>query len=195
MGLASLSCSDDDSDDGGGGEGDNAVAEPELRDELLAMQAADQAERTGEASGNHDEERTDRLREIIAAFGWPTWDLVGRDGATAAWLMAQHSDLDVEFQRSALELLREAVEDGQASPGDLAYLEDRVAANSGEPQVYGTQIGCVDGHAVAGTIRDPEHVDERRAEVGLPPLEEYLASLEEDCAAEAAATEAGRGGG
>src|SRR6202008_822125 len=84
--------SDDSEDTSGEGEGDSEeggdVAEPELRDELLEMMDADQAERTGEVGANNDAERTARLGEIIDEHGWPTFELVGRDGATAAWVIA-----------------------------------------------------------------------------------------------------------
>jgi hypothetical protein len=159
---------------------DEDVAEPELRQELVDMMEADQDERTGVAETWNDEERTERLGEIIDEYGWPTWDLVGEDGATAAWLIAQHSDFDVGFQQDALELLREAVEADKASPGDLAYLEDRVALNTDEPQTYGTQIGgcSADGDVEpAVPIDDPDQVDERRAEAGLEPLADYYAEI------------------
>ena len=157
---------------------------PELQAELVEMQAADQAERTGEVAGNEDGQRTNRLAEIISEFGWPTRSLVGTDGSTAAWVIAQHSDQDVEFQERALVLMREAVEDEEADPTELAYLEDRVATNRGEPQMYGTQIGCVDGEAVPGPIAEEAGVDERRAAVGLQPLADYLAELADICAQE-----------
>lgn len=157
---------------------------PELQAELVEMQATDQAERTGEVAGNEDGQRTNRLAEIISEFGWPTRSLVGTDGSTAAWVIAQHSDQDVEFQERALVLMREAVEDEEADPTELAYLEDRVATNRGEPQMYGTQIGCVDGEAVPGPIADEAGVDERRAAVGLQPLADYLAELADICAQE-----------
>jgi Family of unknown function (DUF6624) len=170
-----------------GSDGSVDVAEPELRRELLDMQEADQAERTGESDGAWDDTpRTERLAEIIDEHGWPGHDLVGEDGASAAWVIAQHSDLDVEFQRRALDLMREAVEEDDADPTELAYLEDRVALADGGPQVYGTQIGCVDGAAQPAELADPDRVDERRAEVGLPPLADYLAELADACAAEAA---------
>lgn len=157
---------------------------PNLQAELVDLQAADQAERTGEVGGDGDSARTRRLAEIIEEHGWPTQSLVGKDGATAAWVIAQHSDQDVEFQERALELMRGAVEDGEADPTELAYLEDRVATNHGEPQIYGTQISCVDGEAVPGPIADEEIVDELRAEAGLEPLADYLAELAEICAQE-----------
>jgi hypothetical protein len=172
-------------DTGGGGDAD--VAEPELRTELLVMKDADQAERLGEATGNSDRERTERLREILDEHGWPTHDLVGEDGSTAAWVIAQHSDLDVDFQREAFDLMEAAVADDQADASELAYLEDRIAANTGRPQRYGTQIGCVDGEPTPGTpLAEPDRVDELREDVGLAPLDDYYAELEEACAAEAA---------
>ena len=161
----------------------------ELRAELLEMMEQDQAERSPEYTGEwNDQERTDRLSEIIEEHGWPGSDLVGDDGATAAWVIAQHSDLDPGFQQEALELMRPAVEAGLADPTELAYLEDRVALNSGGEQVYGTQIGCVDGVPQPAPLADPETVDERRTEVGLEPLADYLATLDEACADEAAAS-------
>lgn len=156
-----------------------------LHDELMAMFRRDQAGRTGGVDNEGDTARTERLKEIIEEYGWPTTDLVGKDGADAAWAIAQHSDLDPEFQGEALELIRAAAEDGQASWGNVAYLEDRVAAGAGKPQTYGTQIGCVRGRAKLATpLTEPERVDELRAEAGLEPLDDYLAELDEICAEE-----------
>lgn len=160
------------------------AADPVLRDELLAMLAADQADRaTAEPPDLRAEQsRTDRLAQVVAERGWPTRTLVGGDGATAAWAIAQHSDLDPEFQARALELMRAATAAGEADPGELAYLVDRVAANAGRPQTYGTQAGCADGTPQPAPIAEPERVDARRAEAGLPPLAEYLAELASVCA-------------
>ena len=178
----------------GSGAGSAEVAEPDLRQELLDMMAADQAERTGQSTGaGEDTSRTERLAEIIDEHGWPGHDLVGEDGASAAWVIAQHSDLDVVFQREALDLMRDAVEQGDADPTELAYLEDRVALADGDPQRYGTQIGCADGRAEPAPLAEPDRVDELRAEVGMEPLEDYLAELADDCAAEAAQSPASGG--
>jgi hypothetical protein len=183
-----MACSSD--DDGGTEAADRADPGGEqgaLRRELLDMMEADQAERTGESTANNDEPRTDRLRDIIDEHGWPTFDLVGRDGATAAWLIAQHADFDVEFQAEALELMRTALDGGQADPTEVAYLEDRVAVNRGEPQRYGTQVRCRDGRPEPATpLADPEGVDGLRAEVGMRPatLAEYYEEFAQGCAAE-----------
>ena len=96
------------------------VLEPALREELLAMMAEDQAEMMGEVATDNYRARTERLAEILGDYGWPGFDLVGEDGSLAAWVIAQHADLDLDVQQRALELLREAAERDQASRGDLA---------------------------------------------------------------------------
>ena len=170
-----------------------AVAAPDLRAELLAMLVEDQAVRTGVAPpgdtrtadelfaelGRVDARNTDRLVEILDEHGWPGWTLVGEDGSTAAWALAQHADLRPDVQRRALELLREAVAAGDASPGDLAYLEDRVRVADGRPQLYGTQWGTdAAGSLVPRTpIEDAAGVDQRRADAGLDTLDAYLEEL------------------
>lgn len=158
------------------------ITHPELRDELLAMAREDQDERTGVSPENSDREHADRLAAIVERFGWPTRTMVGTDGGTAAWLIAQHADFDVDFQARMLRLLTAAADAGEASGGDLAYLTDRVAVNRGRPQTYGTQIGgCGPDGAKPGRIRDIAHVDERRADAGLSSLEEYLAEFTDMC--------------
>lgn len=182
--LALLGCSGDGGDSSGSAETPSAEAsfDAALRDELVAMMDQDQKERTGGGT-IEDEPRTARLKEIIAEHGWPTYDLVGKEGAEAAWVLAQHADLDPEFQAEALVLLREAVADGQGSPGDLAYLEDRVAVAQGEPQRYGTQMGCRKSGPVPATpIEDRAGLDQRREEAGLEPFAAYEREMAGVCA-------------
>lgn len=155
-----------------------------LHDELLAMLERDQAGRLGTGQDEEgDAARTERLAEIIAQHGWPTFDLVGEDGEDAAWAIAQHADLDPGFQRCALEHLRLAVDAGQASPGNLAYLDDRIQAAAGEPQRYGTQVACTNGGPEPATpLADPGAIERLRAEAGLEPYDDYLAEMAAVCA-------------
>ncbi|GAA2787592.1 DUF6624 domain-containing protein [Kitasatospora aburaviensis] len=118
----------------------------------------------------------DRLAEIMDAHGWPTAALVGEDAARAAWLIAQHADRQLDVQRRALRLMEQAVAEGSAGPRDLAFLRDRTLVNEGREQVYGTQIaGVKDGVPLPWPCEDPERMDARRAEVGIPPFDEYVA--------------------
>ena len=163
----------------------DAVFNQQLHDELVAMLERDQAERMGTAvTEEGDQVRTDRLAEIVAEHGWPSIPMVGKDGEDAAWAIAQHSDLDADFQCAALEYLREAVDAGVASGGNLAYLEDRVAVAAGEPQVYGTQVQCdTDGTPQPVTpIADEANVEQRRADAGLQSLADYYAEMSVICA-------------
>ena len=158
------------------------------------MMAEDQAVRTGVAPPGDDRtpeelaaamnsvdgENARRMTEILDEYGWPGWSLVGEDGALAAWVLIQHADLRLDLQNRGLELLEAAVAADDASPGDLAYLVDRVRVAEGRPQVYGTQIGAADenGNPTPRTpIEDPENVDARRAAVGLGTLAEYYAEM------------------
>jgi len=151
-----------------------------LRAELLQRVAKDQKARHALDAGAAavvDEENLPWLRQVIADVGWPGKSLVGADGAQAAWLLAQHADRDPAFQRRCLDLLTAAVAGGEATIVQQAYLTDRVLLHEGKPQEYGTQAIARDGRFVPRKLRDPDHVDQRRASAGLPPLAGYLARM------------------
>jgi hypothetical protein len=124
-----------------------------------------------------DGDNTRWLGEVLDARGWPGRTLVGEDGAEAAWLLAQHADHDPARQRAFLQALRDAVESAEASPAHLAYLEDRVRVNAGQPQLYGTQFTVTEGEFGPRPIEDPQRLDERRAEAGLEPFADYDARM------------------
>ena len=126
---------------------------------------------------------TARLREIMAAHGWPGRSLVGEDGATAAWLLLQHTNSRVrtirsadgdEFCRSCVTLLRDAVAQGEAHPRHLAAVADSLRLASSEPPEFASlpEQYPVDrkGRAVIRQNGDLAAIDERRAAIGLRPL-------------------------
>ena len=118
---------------------------------------------------------TARLKEIIAQQGWPGQELVGEDGAFAAWRIAQHSIGDPPFQRSTLLFLEDAASRGDVPAWHAAYLLDRIRMYEGKPQIYGTQfMPNEQGDTAPWEIEEPEHVDERRAAIGLKPLSEIF---------------------
>jgi hypothetical protein len=121
------------------------------------------------------ERHTDRLKQIISEIGWPTISKVGPAASRAAWLLAQHSDHDLPFQREALALMTAALP-SDVDPADHAYLADRVARAEGRLQEFGSQLEYRDdGELVVQATRDPDGLDERRAAVRLAPIAEYLA--------------------
>ncbi|MFE8601756.1 DUF6624 domain-containing protein [Archangium violaceum] len=163
---------------------------PQLRDELLRMAEEDQVARRAAVAANFkdaaasermkaiDVKNTARMKEIVAQVGWPTKTLVGERGAKSAWLLVQHADLDVAFQRQCLPLLEKSVAAGEGSPKDLAYLTDRVLVAEGKPQRFGTQFHTVEGKLVPRPIEDEANVDARRAAVGLGTMAEYNAQMQ-----------------
>ena len=125
-----------------------------------------------------DSRHLGRLKEIVDQYGWPGKSLVGEDGANAAWLLVQHATQDPKFMKHSRSLMKRAVEKGEASPKDYAYLLDRVRLQDGKPQLYGTQfVQDSKGRLVLQPLKDPEDVDERRRKVGLMPLAQYEAEL------------------
>jgi hypothetical protein len=169
------------------------ITRPALRDELLEMREEDQAVRAvlmqamqaGQADSVPQElleqgkaidlENTERLKEIIEELGrWPGTDLVGQEGADAAWLLAQHADQSPKAQKFFVEKLRIAVEEGKAPPKHYAYLVDRVRLRDGKTQLYGTQFDVVAGELELKPVEDPDELDERREKMGLEPVDEYL---------------------
>ena len=145
--------------------------DPGLRDELLAMAADDHPERRPV--------RAERLWEILDDYeSWPGWRLVGRDGAAAAWMVAQAAVDDVGLERRCLEMLEVAVACGDADPVHLAYLADRVRMNEGRDQLYGSQFVLGrDGELEAWPVDDPAAVDARRARLGLPSFAVHAATM------------------
>jgi hypothetical protein len=118
------------------------------------------------------------MRLVLARYGWPGKRLVGDEGSHGAWLLLQHADRDTALQRTALQLLENAVQSGDASRRDLAYLTDRVRVAQGQPQVYGTQLqydslGC----ASPQRTEEPAQLDARRASVGLEPVAQYIQTV------------------
>jgi hypothetical protein len=181
-----------------------AVTHPEIRQELLEWRAKDQAGRrrlvafmrqapAGETASPEmveqrrelalevmeiDREATAYLKGVVDELGWPTRTMVGVDGASAAWILAQHADRDPEFQARALELMRPLVAAGEAAPNEFALLTDRVLLARGEKQIYGTQFAPDEnGVRRPRPVEAPEGLNERRRSMGLDSIERYARSL------------------
>lgn len=117
-----------------------------------------------------------RIETIFNENGFVGFDLAGKEGSGNFWLMVQHSDHDPEFQERVLEKMKVQVEKNNADPVDYGYLVDRVKLNTGKQQVYGTQVdyNFEISQAYAKNLMDSVNVNNRRAAIGLEPLEVYL---------------------
>ena len=119
-----------------------------------------------------------RLESIIASHGWPGFHLVGRDGAEAAWRIAQHAIALPPLQRRCLALLRIAMARGDADPRHAAYLEDRIAFNERRPQKYGTQFDWDEhGEMSPFMVDDYDAVERRRRALGMTPFEQHIKAM------------------
>lgn len=197
--LVALACS------GEGAKELSADARQAIADELLTRLERDQYYRGFDYSAAPDTTRRRvmqeairadssnlaYMRELVARIGWPDSERFGPDAASAAFVLVQHADRDPEFQARMLTEMTAAVERGEASARDLAFLIDRVRVKQGRPQVYGTQYDVARdslGNVVLGpdgrpryvipVVEDVEMLDSRRAAVGL----NAWAAYEEDMA-------------
>lgn len=123
--------------------------------------------------GEKDSVNLVQIKSILDQYGWLGEEKVGSQANMTLFLVIQHADLAT--QQKYLPLMRQAVKAQKAEPGSLALLEDRVALGEGRRQTYGSQIGQDDNDkAYVLPLNDPDNVDKRRAEVGLPPLADYV---------------------
>lgn len=134
-----------------------------------------------------DSRNTDEIKELLKAYRWFTISEFGKEADSQAWLIVQHADLDLQFQKEILNILTDLWPKNETSPENYAYLFDRVAAAWGDPtkrslQRYGTQGQCL-GSKIWEPIpmEDPQHIDERRSSVGLNTLSEYKIQVKEFC--------------
>lgn len=148
-------------------DGDLTKFDPKISEKYTALM---------ERMTNEDARNLIWLKEAVEKHGWPGKSLVGSAGAQNAWLLVQHADSDRDFQQQCLSKM-EALPKGEVTPSNIAYLTDRILIGTGNKQKYGTQAIIKDGKLTPSPIEDEEHVDERRKEIGLGTLAEYLVTM------------------
>jgi hypothetical protein len=124
---------------------------------------------------NADEDNLNWLKGRIAAEGWFDIRRYGESADRAAFLMVQHADGDPVYQAYIVSVLAPKLATGDTDPQNYAHLIDSVMVRSGRPQIYGTQMECVNGQWLAPNIEFPDELAERRAGKGLPTYQEQVA--------------------
>lgn len=119
-----------------------------------------------------------RLNHIVRGMGWPGVAEVGPEGAEAAFRMLSDATGHPGFMRAGLLLIERQGYLGNALPGWVATVMDRVRLLEGREQVYGTQFdwsaeGTIEPMPLAGA----DTVDMRRQSVSLDLLEDFLAGV------------------
>jgi uncharacterized protein YndB with AHSA1/START domain len=157
-----------------------------LRDELLAMNKADQDLRhrwltdQKDPAMNAEMQQLDakhvkRLRRIVKRYGWPGKSLVGAKASSAAWTLAQHGGN--EFLHEMLPVMEAAAKKGELDYGLVATSIDRVRIADGRKQLYGTQFDTSGSKCEPLPVEDPEHLDQRRNAAGLGSIATYSEQL------------------
>ena len=122
-----------------------------------------------------------RIESLYNQYGYLGINELGKTGSNDFWLIVQHSDKFPEFQQKILIGMKKAVKKRNANPRNYAYLADRVKANNGEKQLFGTQVDYrSNGQAKPKNgLIDSLTVDKRRKEYNLEDLKTYLNEMTE----------------
>jgi len=169
---------------------DRNVLYPDLKQVLMVMVEVDQEIRNELISKGFgrvdsldilrqkaiDEANTKILDKLLENYGWPTREMVGKEGVDAAFLIVQHADPD--YQRKMLPSIKASFERGDLDGANYALLVDRVLVNDGLPQRYGSQAKIEEGYIILFPIEDRGRVDLLRESMGLEPLSEYIRGME-----------------
>lgn len=134
-----------------------------------------------------DAENTKELKSLLKKYRWFTISEFGTKADGDAWLLVQHADQDPQFQKEVLVILTELYPKNETNRSNYAYLFDRVATAYNDPskrelQRYGTQGRCVsEGKWEPWPIENAAAVDQRRKEMGLGTMADYIAGFKEIC--------------
>ncbi|MEO1515070.1 MAG: DUF6624 domain-containing protein [Bacteroidota bacterium] len=113
-----------------------------------------------------------RITDIIDQYGWLGISQIGRRANTALWAVLQHGS--VESKKKYAPLLKESILKNESQPQHYARLIDRMLINNNESQLYGTQIDYASTETPSFfSIKEPEYIDQRRAEIGLPSIQQF----------------------
>ena len=127
-------------------------------------------------SKNTDIENTNKLKEIINSYGFPTLKMVGIDGMEAVFYLLQHSNSDINWMESQLSNVEQSEKNGDMNKSDLAYFIDRIMTLKNNTQLYGTQFINIDfqNNSIQWIpIEDNLNLNIRRKKMNLMPIELY----------------------
>ncbi len=116
------------------------------------------------------------IKKLFDENGYLGYDKVSKASSNNFWLLVLHADKHPEFQNNVSVKMKAEADKGKASFPNYAYLVDRVKINTNQPQIYGTELRL----NAAGTsyepkpVIEPQKLNERRMQVALPSIEEYI---------------------
>lgn len=118
------------------------------------------------------------LKNYFEEYGYPTINHNGKKISHTFWLLVQHCDHDIDFQKSVLKAMKSELKNNNVAKVDYAYLYDRVQINNGKKQLYGTQVGYDENYnPYIKELMNPSTVNKRRKAMGLNTIEEYIEEI------------------
>jgi hypothetical protein len=120
-----------------------------------------------------------RIESIVAQNGWPQRATVGDEAAAEFFFLFGHADDQNPWRVTQQATLDRVFREDHVTPGMYAHLCDRLANVAGKPQIYGTIMGPDPGTSGAAKLYWPlidniAAADQRRAQIGLPSIEDDL---------------------
>jgi hypothetical protein len=136
--------------------------------------------KTGRFDKGIDKENTKELKNIVKKYEWPTISMVGKKASFNAWLLVQHADLDINFQKRVLKLMNDVFKKNpkDVEKRNIAYLTDRVLVREKKKQMYGTQFYRKGNKLVPRPIVDMKDLDKRRNAINPEPFSTYKKQME-----------------
>jgi hypothetical protein len=103
---------------------------------------------------------------------------VGDEAAAEFFFLFGHADEDNAWRVTQLPTLKRVFEEDHVNPRMYAHLNDRIANLAGKPQIYGSVMGPGKPPGTSKLywplVDNVEAADKRRAQIGLPSLEDDL---------------------
>lgn len=122
------------------------------------------------------------LKTLVEVHEWLKISRFGEKTDNEAWVLVANSERDRAFQARILKILEKLWPAKETSPRNVAFLTDQLAVGEGKPQTFGTQGQCTGpGTWTPHAITQADAVDERRAQMGLEPLQDYVERFREIC--------------
>lgn len=120
------------------------------------------------------EENYKIMQELLETYGWPKYSMVGELAADAPLLVINHHK-DNAVRKKYLAQIKQSCLENEGSCMEYAKIQDRILVNDNQLQIYGMQFRYnAERNLEPFPIIDPEYVDQRRQEIGLEPLKDYL---------------------
>jgi len=141
---------------------------------LQGIRKGDGLNRIGEINPDIDRYNLEIVVSIIENCGMPKLKNVKKENMLAIWLVLQHGDN--YHRKKYFSLIEKSIEDGDLDKDCYALMKDRILTSDEKPQIYGTQLylNPYSDKYELFPIESPEYVDQRRAEIGLGSINDYL---------------------